>query len=341
MNKRYPYLDLLRCLAIFFVVVLHVMTPVLTNQGLYGSTSWYVCLFQNSLNRAGVPLFLMISGCLMLRDARTLAVGRFYKKRLPRLLLPLAVWNGIYYIAHALRAGEALSPVEYLRQLLNNGSSYHFWFVYTLLGIYLIAPFLKRMVDAAGVREQLILLAIVLFPGAIRPWLNMAGPIYIFLFDPLMESYLGSFLLGYLLGSQRLSKKVRAGIYLGGVAGFLIGSVGNLVTASPERIPLPFNMAYGLNHYLVAGAIFVLVRTFFETHEAGLARLTKPLASLSGLVFGVYWVHVIALDLAGGFLGTAMPLPLLLALETVLTLALSLGFSWAASKVSVLRKCLL
>ena len=31
----------------------------------------------------------------------------------------------------------------------------------------------------------------------------------------------------------------------------------------------------------------------------GLARLTKPLASLSGLVFGVYWVHVIALDLAG------------------------------------------
>ena len=49
----------------------------------------------------------------------------------------------------------------------------------------------------------------------------------------------------------------------------------------------------------------------------------------------------IALDLAGGFLGTAMPLPLLLALETVLTLALSLGFSWAASKVSVLRKCLL
>ena len=42
-----------------------------------------------------------------------------------------------------------------------------------------------------------------------------------------------------------------------------------------------------LNHYLVAGAIFVLVRTFFETHEAGLARLTKPLASLSGLVFGV------------------------------------------------------
>ena len=106
MNKRYPYLDLLRCLAIFFVVVLHVMTPVLTNQGLYGSTSWYVCLFQNSLNRAGVPLFLMISGYLMLRDARTLAVGRFYKKRLPRLLLPLAVWNGIYYIAHALRAGR-------------------------------------------------------------------------------------------------------------------------------------------------------------------------------------------------------------------------------------------
>lgn len=341
MNKRYPYLDFLRCLAIFLVVVLHVMTPVLTNPGLYGSTSWYICLFQNTLNRTGVPLFLMISGYLMLRDERTRDVGTFYKKRLPRLLLPLVVWNGVYYVAYALRAGEPLSPVEYLRQLLNNGSAYHFWFVYTLLGIYLMAPFLKRIIDAAGVKEQLILLAIIMFPGAFRPWLNMAGPIYIFLFDPLMESYIGYFLLGYLLGSQSLSKKLRLGVYLGGVAGFLIGSVGNLVTASAEGIPLPFNMAYGLNHYLCAGAIFVLVKTFFEQHEAGLARLNKPLASLSALVFGVYWVHVAALELVGSFLGSGMPLPLLLAQETLLTTALSLGISWVISKIPVLRKCLL
>ena len=341
MNKRYSYLDFLRCLAIFFVVVLHVVTPVLTNTGLYGSTSWYLCLFQNSLNRAGVPLFLMISGFLMLRDERTRDVGSFYKKRLPRLVLPLAVWNGIYYVGYALQGGEAISPVTYLRQLLNNGSAYHFWFVYTLLGIYLIAPFLKRIVDAAGVKEQIILLVIVMFPGAIRPWLNMAGPIYIFLFDPLMESYIGYFLLGYLLGSQNLNKKLRIGVYLGGVAGFLIGSVGNLVTASPEGIPLPFNMAYGMNHYLCAGAIFVLVKTFFEKHEAGLARLEKPLATLSGLVFGVYWVHVAVLELVSGFLSGDMPLPLLLVQETFLTLVLSLGVSWVISKIPGVQKCLL
>ncbi|MDE6107433.1 MAG: acyltransferase family protein [Oscillospiraceae bacterium] len=341
MNKRYAYLDFLRCLAIFFVVILHVMSPVLTNTGLYGSTSWYICLFQNSLNRAGVPLFLMISGFLMLRDERTRDVGGFYKKRLPRLLLPLAVWNGIYYVVYALRDGEPLNPVTYLRQLLNNGSAYHFWFVYTLLGIYLIAPFLKRIVDAAGVKEQIILLLIVMFPGAIRPWLNMAGPIYIFLFDPLMESYLGYFLLGYLLGSQSLSKKLRVGVYLGGVAGFLIGSVGNLVTASPEGIPVPFNMAYGMNHYLCAGAIFVLVKTFFEKHEAGLTRLDKPLAALSGLVFGVYWVHVAVLELVSRFLPGGTSLALLLVEESVLTLVFSVGIAWVISKIPGVRKCLM
>ena len=74
------------------------------------------------------------------------------------------------------------------------------WFVYTMMGIYLAAPFLKRITDACTGRQLSLLLLLIIFPTSIRPLLNTVLPVYIYLFDPILEGYLGFFLMGYLLG---------------------------------------------------------------------------------------------------------------------------------------------
>ncbi len=66
MRERIPYLDALRCLAIFLVVLLHNDAPVVVNTACYGRPSWYLCMFLDGAVRLGVPLFFMISGCLLL-----------------------------------------------------------------------------------------------------------------------------------------------------------------------------------------------------------------------------------------------------------------------------------
>lgn len=344
MRQRLRYLDLLRCWAICMVIVLHAMTSVLTNTQLYGTRTWLLCMLQNPFNRTGVPLFFMISGYLMLRDERTLDIAGFYKKHLPRIAVPLLVWNLIYLLPSVLSGGEGLVqlPARYFTTLINNGSSYHFWFVYTLLGIYLITPFLKRIVDGCTTAQLAVLLAIVVFPGAIRPFLNRTFSIYIYLFDPLMESYLGYFLLGYLLGSRTLNLRGRIAVYVGGVAGYALGVWGNISTASAEGIPMPYNGGYNLNHYLLAAALFVFFRALFQRmDEAGHSGGGKVLAIFSDAVFGVYWVHVLLLNWTSKVFGAVLTLAQLLCVQVLLTVLVAFTVMAVISRVPVLRRLIM
>ncbi len=295
MKQRILYLDLLRAWAIPCVVLLHCLNPIIVHAGYYGSTSWNLSLFANEWTRCGVPLFLMISGCLMLSDERTSDVLGFYKKRLPRLLIPLLTWHTVYYFYFALRDGGELSIRNYLGGLFNNGSAYHMWFVYSLLGIYLITPFLKRIVDGCSMKQLGILLLILMFPGTLRPLWNIATGFYVYLFDPLMECYLGYYLFGYMLSKIRITPLLRVLYAIGGVGGFLLGFFGNLKNCSSEGVTYLFNGGYTLNHYLLAGALFLLARDLTENRTAP-AWLTKSAAVLSDTAFGVYWIHILLLE---------------------------------------------
>lgn len=214
MKKREYYLDLARCTAILLVIGLHVIAPHITTPAYYGTRMWLAWVVSNEAFRAGVPLFFMISGYLMLSAPAAGTAFDFYKKRLPRLLLPLVCWNVVYTCWNASLEGRPPALRELLDNLINNGSAYHMWFIYTLLGIYLLTPFLQRIVRGSSRGELLVLLAIVMFPGALRTIINTFLPVSVYLFEPLMEGYVGYFLLGYLLGTRQFSGRQRAVFYL-------------------------------------------------------------------------------------------------------------------------------
>ncbi len=297
MKKRIFYLDLLRVWAILSVVLLHCIMPILTRGDLYSRTSWYISLVLNEICRAGVPLFLMISGALLLGDARSAEIGTFYKKRLPRLLVPLFVWHTLYYILHAVFRDGGWGVRSYFSSLFGSGSAYHMWFVYALLGIYLITPFLKRITDGCTIGQLALLLAIVSFPGAIRPLWNMTADASVYLFDPLMEPYLAYFLLGYLLSRIRLAGWMLPVSLLFAAGGLSLGIFGNLSVCTPETMELPFNGGYMLNHLLLAGAIFLLARLLTENIRI-YKTAVAACARLSDTSFGVYWIHVLLLGAA-------------------------------------------
>ena len=67
-KERVAYLDCLRCFAIFLVIVLHVLVPVVSNTGLYGVPSWELCVVLDAFTRVGVPLFFMLSSRRVLQE---------------------------------------------------------------------------------------------------------------------------------------------------------------------------------------------------------------------------------------------------------------------------------
>ena len=127
----------------------------------------------------------MISGFLLLQDPAIRTSLSFYRRRLPRLLLPLAVWNRIYLLFQTPPVSFRSGPLVYFHTLLTTGSCYHMWFLYTILGIYLVAPVLGTLTQRGGRIYLMIVLAVAVFPTSSLPLVNHALPFQTIVYTPM------------------------------------------------------------------------------------------------------------------------------------------------------------
>ena len=165
MNKeREVWIDWLRVAACFMVIVVHCTEPFyLGGEGsrILSRSDAFWAAFSDSFVRACVPLFVIASSYLLFplsTDSRT-----FFKKRASRILIPFLIWSLVY----ALIWGN---PAENLRNLIFNFnySAGHLWFVYMLIGLYLLMPLLSPWAEKVSRKELLIYMSIC-FASSLLP----------------------------------------------------------------------------------------------------------------------------------------------------------------------------
>ena len=157
-DKREIWVDWLRVIACFMVMVVHSTEPFYLNDGSLvltpGDAFW--ASFFDSLVRCCVPLFAVASSYLLF--PLRYSTGEFLRRRAVRVLIPLAIWSLVY----AFWWGN---PAENLKGLLVNFNyaAGHLWFVYMLLGVYLLMPLLSPWAEKVSRRELTVYLCIWLF----------------------------------------------------------------------------------------------------------------------------------------------------------------------------------
>lgn len=160
---RTVWIDWLRVTAIFLVVIIHSTEPFyLGGEGSLILSQWdsiWVSLF-DSFARSCVPLFIIASSYLQF--PLYYSSKEFFMRRMKRILIPFAVWTIIY----ALVWGE---PIENFSNLLLNFNyaAGHLWFVYMLVGIYLLMPILSPWAEKVSQKELLFYIGIFLFSSFI------------------------------------------------------------------------------------------------------------------------------------------------------------------------------
>lgn len=161
---RLAWLDYMRVTACFLVMLVHSTEPFyLGGEGtrvLTSSDAYWVSVFEG-LARCCVPLFVIASGYLLL--PLRYSTGTFFRRRAVRILIPMLIWTLVY----ALVWGEPVANLKGL--LLNfNYAAGHLWFVYMLLGLYLIMPLLSPWLERVSRKELGVYLGIwlltTLFP---------------------------------------------------------------------------------------------------------------------------------------------------------------------------------
>jgi len=341
--SRWP--DRLRNLATVMVIGIHVAAPIAHGEGLdFNGSWWWAGNFWNSLTRPAVPLFVMLSGYLLL--GKDYPLPDFLKKRFSRVVIPAVFWMLIYCFYNYMAKGSPATLGEALKSIITGPVHYHLWFIYLIIGLYLVYPILRPWVRTAS--NQDFLYFIVLW--SIGTW--VAKALYSFaqmpmgIYFELFTNNCGYFVMGYFLGNrvimnhgtettheapvQRTAISVHPYLPLGliilGTSGTMLASYWINTFFGEGHTNVYFYDYLTPNVAISAIGWFLLAKTAFNG---------KPLLDIerdfSTASFGIYFAHVLVMDYCGklGYWHSmAHPIfvaPLLAAMISILTfLAISL-----------------
>ena len=173
-ENRVVWVDWLRVVACLMVIFVHATEPFyLGGEGsqILTKVDAFWASFFDSVVRACVPLFIVASSYLQF--PLHYSSGEFFRRRAVRVLVPFILWTVVY----AFVWGE---PAENFKNLLFNFNyaAGHLWFVYMLIGVYLLMPLLSPWAERVGKRELQVYLAICVFTTLvpiIRDWYSGGG----------------------------------------------------------------------------------------------------------------------------------------------------------------------
>lgn len=188
-------------MATFMVILIHAAAPIAHAEGSdYNSSFWWAGNFWNSLSRPGVPLFVMLSGYLLL--GKDYPLPDFLKRRFSRVVIPAIFWMLIYCFYGYMANGSPDSIGAALKSLVTGPVHYHLWFIYLIIGLYLVYPILRPWVRTASNQDFLYFFVMCAIGTwvykALAVWCDMPIGVYFELFT----NNAGYFVLGYFLGTR-------------------------------------------------------------------------------------------------------------------------------------------
>lgn len=210
------YINILRILAILAVINVHVSTWM-TNNIPPLTFNWWVGNLIHSITLWSIPVFVMVSGALLLDDSRNEKPTYFYKKRARRIGVPLVFWTVFYLVVRKVVGHEELTAGYIIKLILTAEPYYHLWFLYMITGLYLVTPLLRTYIKHSSSKERISLIVIILILASSYSLINslfLGNERSIFtIFVP----YLGYYLCGYQLrfiDPRKISPKYPAAVLI-------------------------------------------------------------------------------------------------------------------------------
>jgi surface polysaccharide O-acyltransferase-like enzyme len=348
--------DLIRTAAVLGVLLLHAAND-LTTQTMSNLEIWRwitVDIYQ-SIGRMGVPLFVMLTGALLLAPGKAdEPLGVFFKKRFSRIGLPFLFWGVVYFIWDFYVENQPFTQAFLIKSFLS-GPYFTFWYLYMLTGLYLATPLLRVMV--ANLSQKLMKYFIVLwFVGTalvpLIPFLTsgafsstayyLDGNVFV------IPSYVGYFVLGaYLVNVKVTNRKLLAGLTVLGVG---LSALGTYIIAMSVGGGTTYFFQEYISPTMILAAVpfFLLLNSY--TPKPSTTDATKPswtkriMHVISENTLPIFLFHMMVIyTLQHGLLGVTLNGDVLNSIAGVplmagLTLAICLAVMVPLKKVPVIKK---
>lgn len=285
------YLEWLRVFSAAAVILAHT-DGQLWNSIPWDTRDWRVLSMYDGLVRWPVLMFLMITGTIFL--PRRTELKTILTRYIPRLVIAMVCWSGIYNLVARLNGTGGGTLVELIK------GHYHLWYLPYLCGLYLILPFLQQIAKDRKLTWQLMGLSAIF--GLLVPWLSNAVALlyppvaaevraienilnYTFFLDLLTLP-----LLGHLLHTTEIPPHIRKIIYAVGILGAILTGVGTIwstgIMGTPSSVfctnASPTVVSPGVALYVFA--------------KYNLNSLPKAVKKIAGWSFGIYLTHALVIE---------------------------------------------
>ena len=262
-------IDILRIFAFVFIVMLHTLNRQ------YGLAVW---MSGYAVISIGVNLFIMISGYLLLD--RTETVKEFFRKRFFSILPLFIIFNiiYIYFYNHSFITIKKISAP-------------HFWYIYMILGLYLLTPWLRKVLQYAE-KETFYVVVLWFLCNVFNPYMQFfTFPKIPFSHFPI-TGFIGYYILGYYLKKYRYKLEKIPFICVIGVyiTGFLISvlSTKYVLATTGNRISDFFDKNS-------LGTFFMSVSFFIFWIKFNFKNRNKIIRMISDSTYFAYLIHIIIL----------------------------------------------
>ncbi len=328
MKQRNLSLDIIRIFACLLVITCH---APMARQDAHFFVHAATSLFSSPCNM----LFFLVSGALLLPAPGTdlkLSTRDFLRKRLNKVLLPTLVWTAFYIVVRILLKKNSLEelPQMVLSIPFSPKGSGVLWFMYSLIGLYLLTPILSAWLRRASEKEErfyLMLWCITLFYPLLEGVLKIDQTYNNILYN--FSGYVGYFVLGHYLLHYGSKFRLWHATVL-----FLIALAAPLAVKVMHIENISGVFINGLSAFVLCYGLFwwTLWRTVANRFTP-LRRWQTQLVRLSSMTFGIYLCHIFIMRVGLWNVPFIAALPALqqIVVTIVLTFVISLAVVWLIS----------
>ena len=366
-DNRIVWLDVIRCVAMIMVIGVHCIDPFYispTMRAIPEYTHW--AAIYGSLLRPSVPLFVMMTGLLLL-PVKKQPLGKFYKKRIYRVLFPFLIWSVLYsmfpWVTGVLglpkeiigdffcytQGQESQSLIDSLKDVAMIPFNFshkenHLWYIYLLIGLYLYMPFFSAWIENADRKTKrafLLIWIISLFIPYLKEYVanclfERSG--YVFGTDTWNEfglfyyfaGFNGYLLLGHYVkkGNDWSLMKTFILCILMFAVGYYITYTGFSTTASnPNATETEMELFFT---FCSPNVLLMTLATFLLLQKVVITNSTviKVLANMTQCGFGIYMVHYFVVGPFFLLIGpSSLPIPLQVPLMAICIFLCSWAFT--------------
>ena len=293
-KERIAYLSRIRTVAGMAIVILHTFTIFhVAEKDIMSESEEYVTRLVPYLMMWAVPCFIMVSGVLLLNPEKEISIGKILSHYVLRMLIVLLLFTVIYFYLDVWMNQGTVSAGDWktiLDKFFKDGSWAHLWYLYLLVGIYLLLPAFRPIAGHMTTQTAIYLgILFIIFLSLVPSWERYTGetlgfslvvssvfPLYLFLGD--------SFHRGILKGGKLM--------------GLILTLAGVVVIILLSRID--FGEKQGvvdklLGNYAFLPVIVLSVGAFLLLKGTGGGKWQKVWSFLDRYSFGIYLTHLIFL----------------------------------------------